>query len=369
MKKRVKYCDALRIIAIISVIAIHVFASFRDYYLPINKMYYVIISYMDSITRMGVPIFFMITGAFMLSSKKEQSYNEYIKQRIPKLLIPFIIFSLIYYLYEGIKNNSYMSFLDFIMTFLTSSGVKYHLWFMYVIIIIYFFIPFLGTMVRNLNRKNLKILILLIFIFGNLLYTINLYSIKFEIPIFSGISLPDIIKYTNYLFVGYYLYNYKIDKKNKKVINILGILLLIILPFADLLYINNQRNDVMYTASSIFAFFASISLFIYFKENYDNFKISDKITKIIDKTIPIVFYIYMVHVIIIELIQKLMSKFFVPTRFITNLIFMIILLVLSIIGSYLAAEIFNLIYSFCSKKIKKLYNSAKILYNKHRKEV
>lgn len=352
MKKRVKYCDALRILAIILVITIHVLASYRDYYLQTNKIYYIILSYMDSITRVGIPIFFMITGAFMLSVKKKESYKTFLKQRIPKLLIPFIIFSVIYYVYEGIKNNRSMSVLEFISIATSSTAVKYHLWFMSTIITIYIFIPFLRVLIQNLKRRELRTLILLIFVFGNLLYTINLYSVKFNIPLFTGVSLPHLIKYINYLFLGYYLYNYQIQSKTKRVIYIIGTILILVLPFADLLYIDNIRNDVMYCAPSIFPFFASIGVFIFFKDNYDNYHISPKITKFIEKTVPLVFYIYMVHVMIIEIIQKLMLKIYVPTRFITNMISMIILLTLSIIVSYIFAKIFNSIYNYCSKKLK-----------------
>ena len=36
-QKRIKYIDALRVIAIISVVAIHVFADFRDTYINPKK--------------------------------------------------------------------------------------------------------------------------------------------------------------------------------------------------------------------------------------------------------------------------------------------------------------------------------------------
>lgn len=77
---RIKYCDALRLIAIISVVMIHVLAEYRDVYVGNNSLYYGIVTFFDSLTRAGVPIFFMITGAFMLSRKDKLQYSEFLKK-------------------------------------------------------------------------------------------------------------------------------------------------------------------------------------------------------------------------------------------------------------------------------------------------
>jgi len=96
MKERVKYCDFLRFVAIVSVLLIHVFADFRDGYLLTNRTYYFLLTFVDGFTRTGVPLFFMLTGIFMFRSKKEESYSDFIKKRLSKLLIPFLIISIFY---------------------------------------------------------------------------------------------------------------------------------------------------------------------------------------------------------------------------------------------------------------------------------
>ena len=83
MKKRVEYIDFIRMFAILSVIAIHVNAITRDALIVTNKIYYFFFTFLDSLTRAGVPLFLMLTGYFVLSSKKEESYKLFIKNKMP----------------------------------------------------------------------------------------------------------------------------------------------------------------------------------------------------------------------------------------------------------------------------------------------
>ena len=176
-KERVKYCDALRFWAIVSVILIHIFADFRDSYLVQDRLCYFIVTFFDSITRMGVPIFFMLTGIFMLGSNKEESYTQFLKKRVSKLFIPFFLISIVYYIYEGFKNNTSLSILSFLNVF-TSNQIKYHFWFMYSIILIYLVLPFVKKLVQDLSKKELRTLIFVIFS-GNVLFGITFFPLLF----------------------------------------------------------------------------------------------------------------------------------------------------------------------------------------------
>ena len=355
-QKRIKYIDALRVIAIISVVAIHVFADFRDTYINTNRLYYGLITLLDSFTRMGVPIFFMITGAFMLSKKETKKYSQFLKQRLPKLLIPFFIISIIYFIYEGITQDKPLTVIEFIKQFTSSGGVKYHFWFIYIIILIYIFIPFIKVLVQNLKRNELRNLIIVIFILGNVLKTINLYTSKIDITLFTGITLKDITIYSNYVLLGYYLYNYDIKQNTRKKIYIIGILCILLIPIADLLLIDNMRNDVILGSTSCFPLIPSMALFLLLKYQYNNWNIPKIIDKIEQKSAPLIFYIYMIHVLIMELITKQLQKIWIPNRFIERGLYYFIIFLSTVILSYIIAIIFHKIYSFCEHKIKKIRN-------------
>lgn len=356
MKNRVRYCDALKFISIILVIVIHIICDYRDTYVGVDHLKYTILTLFDSLTRTAVPIFFMITGSFMLSSKKKETYKEYLLKRIPKLLFPFLLISFIYYLYNTSIANTTFNVLEFIKQFLTNN-IKYHFWFMYTIIMIYILIPFIKTLVQNLDKKQLLNLIIVLFIFGNCTYFINTVVSKIQNNFFIAFNYPDILISMNYLVVGYYLYNNKVSNKNKKIIYIFAIISLILMNVVDNLYNTQTRMDVILTPNSIFALFPSVAVYILFKENYDKLKIPESINNFITNNSKYIFYIYMLHVLVKEIIFfDLLKGVFIPNGFIQNSLELIIRIIITIIVTYIVSVIAEFIYE---KIIVKSFNKIK----------
>lgn len=352
MKERVKYCDTLKFIAIILVILIHIFAIYRDMYINTNKMYYFLLSFGDAFTRVAVPIFFMITGIFMLSKKPEKNYKEYFWKRLPKLVVPLTIFSIIYYIYETIKLSNEFSILTFLQQITSSGGVKYHFWFMYEIIKIYLLIPFIAILIEKIDKKNLKNLIILIFILGNIVHFIQIYTARYHLNLFTGLSLSTTAICINYLLVGYYLYKYDIKQTTRKKIYILGIISILLLPVADFFFIDGVRNDEMFTVSSIFTIIPSIAFFLLFKYNYQKWNISSRVESLASKVASQSLYIYMSHVMILEIVLKYVQKILPPERFIYIPILILIILIITTIFSYIFSKVFDWIYRKIEKLIK-----------------
>lgn len=357
--KRIYYCDLLRLIAIIMVIAIHVFAEVRDLYVVQNIKIYFFLTLLDSFTRVGVPLFFMLTGIFMLNDKKEFRYLEFIKKRIPKLIIPLIIFSIIYYIYDSLYNNVPLSIISFIDK-ITSDNIKYHLWFMYYIIIIYIFIPFIKKLIQNISKREQQILITIIFIFGNVLKTINLFAVKYDYNFLRSFILPDLIIYINYVLLGYYLYNNDISKNKRKTLYILGIIFILLIPVFDYWYIEGLRYDIIPTAVSLFPFIPAIAFFTFIKNNYSKLKITKKTERMLSEISPLVFYIYMSHVLIMDLLKLAIKKVWIANSFIENMIVFVILVVGTFVVSISFSYYFNKIYNYIESKIKSITTKTEL---------
>ena len=353
--ERVKYCDFLKGLSIILVILIHIFSTYRGIYFEENKVYYFILSLGDSFTRIAVPSFFMITGIFMLSKNYNESYKQYFFKRMPKLIISFLIFSIIYYVYETRKASGEYSLLYFLQTLTTYGGFKYHLWFMYEIIRIYLFIPFISILVKNITRKKLANLIILIYILGNIGVFAQMFSYKYEYNLLSGLPLSSLAICINYLLLGYYLYNNDISKKSRKRIYILGLISIILMPIFDMIYIGETRSgdDFIYTVSSIFPIFIAMATFVFFKYNYERLHISKKIENMMSKIANNSLYIYLVHVIVVEYITNFIMEHFDVHNFFITIIAIIITLPLATVASYIASIIINYIYNKTAKILKK----------------
>ena len=92
-KQRIFYLDFIRVIAILLVIFIHV--STIDTTKHIGTTDWQIIKMLNYFAHISVPIFFMISGTLILNSPKTLSLKYTWQKRIPRVVIPFIIWSII----------------------------------------------------------------------------------------------------------------------------------------------------------------------------------------------------------------------------------------------------------------------------------
>ena len=78
---------------------IHVDANFRQGEFVKNTTAWDLSLAINLLTKWCIPIFIMISGYYLLNSSKEIDYNTFLKKRFKKVLLPFIVWSIIYNLY------------------------------------------------------------------------------------------------------------------------------------------------------------------------------------------------------------------------------------------------------------------------------
>lgn len=343
--KRIKYLDELRIFSILMIILLHVLGIFCYKYFGYTKSF-LLMTFLSSFTRVGVPIFFMMTG-ILLFKKKDEDYFTYFKKRAMRLIVPFLFFSLVYYAYHIVTKTTTLSIFELVRQ-ITSSNTEYHLWFMPVIITIYMFIPFLKKLVLNLDKKELKTLITLIFIMCNIFLGVQALTTVFGYSLMSSFLLPNLVGYTNYLFLGYYLekYDYKISKR----LIILSILSIIMIPICTLIVSRNTLIDVFLNSLSIFVVAPTILTFLFFKNKKWSFpKVIDKFC---EKNANNVFYVYLIHVLIMNIIYNKFSKTIQSESIYKDIITIILLWIVVSILSF----IFSKLWVFLKEWIKKNFD-------------
>ncbi len=196
MEKRVFFFDLLRCVAAIAVIAIHVLAPYRHEVdaIPFNEWATAIA--VNGISRWAVPVFIMISGALMLSDRRPFNAEYYVKRRLGKVLIPFIVWSLFYAYLSGWSAAGYDSqtALDSLMNSYHHE-TYYHLGFFYYFIPLYFIIPCLQILVRKTDDMA-QYALLFIWILTTTLYLLRV----------DGLWSYPIWLYSGYLLLGYILY-------------------------------------------------------------------------------------------------------------------------------------------------------------------
>ena len=90
-QNRWAYIDALRVVAIFAVLLVH--TDVASYYSKTSNIIEQIISLILGLfSRIGVPLFFMISGALLM--KKEESYKVILTKRVFRYIIVLLVFSL-----------------------------------------------------------------------------------------------------------------------------------------------------------------------------------------------------------------------------------------------------------------------------------
>lgn len=161
---RVKYLDFLKAVSITGVVIIHTVSSLTISFDGNSLDWWISHGY-NSLVRWTVPMFFLISGALLLSSNKNLSLIEFYRTRVKKLFIPFFIWSLIYFYIFGIfdKYASPITITTFLRLFL-NGNIFNRLWFFYSLLGLYMITPFIRIFVQNATKKSSGFLICLVFI-------------------------------------------------------------------------------------------------------------------------------------------------------------------------------------------------------------
>ncbi|KGY11009.1 membrane protein [Vibrio tubiashii] len=196
MRDRVRFFDLLRCVAAVAVIAIHVLAPYRHEFGVIPFSEWVTAIGVNSVTRWAVPVFILITGALMLSDTRPFDVKYYVRRRLGKVLVPFIIWSLFYAYLSGWSNSGFdAAQVSQVLTDSVTHATYYHLGFFYYFIPLYFVIPFFQLVVKNYGDGALYAFV------GIWLMTTLLFLLRIDGPWSHELWL-----YSGYLPLGYLLY-------------------------------------------------------------------------------------------------------------------------------------------------------------------
>jgi probable poly-beta-1,6-N-acetyl-D-glucosamine export protein len=127
--------DALRVIAILAVILIHTTTRTLEVSVfDLQRMSWTLI--LNQISRFAVPLFFIISGFVLeLNYTFHAGYFSYLKKRVKRLFIPYIVWSAIYYYF--LYTNHTRSFLSALL----DGSSSYQLYFIPSLLLFYIFFP------------------------------------------------------------------------------------------------------------------------------------------------------------------------------------------------------------------------------------
>lgn len=293
-KARDLYPDLVRTTGICLIVMLHVAAILFYQYADQSK--WISCLFFDSPARVGVPLFFMLSGALLLT--KQEPIHVFFQKRFFKVLIPLIVWSVFYLVWRTVYHKQ--SIPNWFYAIL--NGPTYpHLGFIYVLISLYLTTPVLRYFYQAADFFTKLYYLIFAFYAASFLPFFTLLSGKTN-PIW--IDLQFFSGWIGYFILGAFIAEYN-DKKYKNVF--LGLFVLGSLATA-LLTIwwsavkgNASESFFEYLAPNVI--FSAIGLFYFLKSSEKWLKNCNKKIKngivAISKTS---FGIYLIHLFVLEIL-------------------------------------------------------------------
>ena len=139
-QERELWIEALRIIACFSVVLLHV-SAIGVQNLDIYSREWPIYVMFNSISRIGVCCFVMISGALFLGKSRGENIGEIYKKYIFRIAILILVWSVMFFVFRLLKGDFDIISLKTIIIELING--YYHLWYLWMIIGLYAITPIL----------------------------------------------------------------------------------------------------------------------------------------------------------------------------------------------------------------------------------
>ncbi|MBO5954994.1 MAG: acyltransferase [Clostridia bacterium] len=317
--------ELLRIICMVLIVAHH-FSCHADYVSTISSINSVVIKTLIVGGRLGVNVYVLISGYFLINSK----FNI---KKIVKIVVQVLFYSLLIYfilLASGQIKFSLETLFKMVFPILTSQY-----WFITCYVLMLILSPFINVCLKNCTQnQHLTLIFILLFV-------------QILMPLFFYTNLMLNVGWfiTLYIISAYFrLYPHKIFNNNKIMVPIA------LITFLAMIVFNVFFNKPVYDIKNITCFICSITLFCSFK----NFNI--KSNKLINYIASLTLGVYLIHehsalrpVLWNKIIKAPMHSLFVyfPIYAICSIV--IVFLVCCVID-FIRIRCFNVIDNFIKRK-------------------
>lgn len=334
--KRIFYFDALRTLAILSVIIVHVYAVTRIHvmadYGMIPSLRWIFSQIAGNCFRIGVPLFLMLAGA--LSLGRVWTIRDFLGKRIPRIVGPFVFWSLVtgaiaviisyYFGFTFINSFDQNSILMFFKgVFMATSPGFSPYWFFWMILGTYLIMPIFNKWL--LHSELVEAEYFLAFWLITCLFD---FTLDAQFPI-------DLSYFTSPIglsVAGYYLRHTERKILNNPYFALSMVIITVIATVIALIYLSSASEMYIFHRYSFPLAILVMSVFLLFK-NFNRFNINLDFNEKVTKTVKGIIFTIAKYSYGIYLIQGLFLCIYVKiipyTGFYSNFIIVFLLIVLS----------------------------------------
>lgn len=200
--------DLLRVISCFLVVVLHVASDFVLDNTDIYNFQFTIGNFYDSFTRVSVPVFVLLSGAFLLDNPNNKNFQLFYEKSFKKIGIPTLVWSFIYVIYRYIVGIGALKLINRPFDFWEPiwhwiiGGPFYHMWYLYMIVGLYLLTPLIIRLKEEIQEKTFFSLSIGILIWDLILATCTRMN-----------WLLQFVLYLGYFMLGYSLKNYFLKRK------------------------------------------------------------------------------------------------------------------------------------------------------------
>jgi len=298
---KIYWISNLRVFATLIVILLHTSSNGITPFGKLPLQYWWLCQTITTFGRFTVPVFIILSGYLLLD--RYNDLGEFLKKRLVRIFIPFIVWLFIYMIYGtiwGIKSEqvNWLSS-DWLVRILTNNASSSaHLWFVYMLLGLYLLTPVLSSWLKNASKIEIEFF-LGMWLVANVIFLLleKFYSLKpyFDFRYFTG--------FVGYFVWGAYFKKYPIliSTQNK----IISLLLFIFGWLATTLVsgyftIHTGKYDNFLGYHSPFVMMMSVGIVIFFQQVF-NKPFAEKIMGEIDASS---YGIFLMHWLVMNILSR-----------------------------------------------------------------
>jgi surface polysaccharide O-acyltransferase-like enzyme len=216
--------DLIRTVAIVGVILLHASGELTittqqmSQMNPFEIIRWSAVDIYQSLARIGLPLFIMLTGALLLQPEKNESLTTFFKKRWARIGLPWIFWGAAYFAWDFLVIK--IPFTSEAMIQGILNGPYTQFWYLYVLFGLYLLTPILRIFMAHADQKIIKYFVILWFLGAAILPVFGLvttYQLNSNVFIITG--------YVGYFILGAYLLTVQMRRSTLSIFMILGIAL------------------------------------------------------------------------------------------------------------------------------------------------
>ncbi len=321
--KNILWVDFIRSISIFLVIVIHTAGPLLYQWEDISISNWMAGNFYNAFARVSVPLMFMVSGYLLLG--KQESISAFYLKRFRKVIIPFLVWSVFYLVWEnGYGNYTFFNAIKAVIYSIITTPASFHMWFLYELLAIYLFVPLIRVFIASAEDIHLWYFAGIWFLFGPVVE-----MIQHVLNISVAINLGFFTSYIGFFVIGYLLG--KLDFSNK-IIWISGLAYLVLggyTIYATYTLSANAGDYVQYYYwyTRINIVLMSFSAFVLLKK-WGEMITSPFAERWFKSFAKASFGIYLVHVLVLVYLKRMsITAFLEPTIFIIPAVSLLIMLI------------------------------------------